>query len=51
MNVNVKEAEFESDIEGALLTGGPDALKGHFLAHEDPAEYGAWTPGQLPQPC
>lgn len=45
MNVNVKEAEFESDIEGALLTGGPDALEGRFLAREDPAEYGAWAPG------
>lgn len=45
MNVNVKEAEFESDIEGALLADGPDALEGQFLAHEDPAEYGAWIPG------
>jgi type I restriction enzyme, R subunit len=45
VNVNVKEAEFESDIQGALLTGGPDALEGQFLAHEDPAEYGAWIPG------
>ena len=45
MNVNIKEAAFESDIEGALLAGGPDALEGRFLAHEDPAEYGTWIPG------
>ncbi|MDZ4063475.1 MAG: type I restriction endonuclease, partial [Coriobacteriia bacterium] len=45
MNVNVKEAEFESDIEGALLSGGPDAIESDFLAREDPAAYGAWIPG------
>jgi type I restriction enzyme R subunit len=45
VNVNVKEYEFESDIEGALLTGGPDAIEGDFLAMEYPAEYGAWLPG------
>jgi type I restriction enzyme R subunit len=45
VNVNIREAEFESDIEGALLTGGPDALVGKLLAREDVAAYGSWTPG------
>ena len=45
MNVKVKEAVFESAIEGALLTGGPDSVDGDFLALEDPAAYGSWTPG------
>ena len=45
MSANVKEAQFESDIEGALLAGGPDAIEGDFLAHEVLAEYGSWVPG------
>lgn len=45
MNVNVKELAFELDIEGALLTGGPDAIAGDFLALEDPASYGERIPG------
>ncbi len=45
MNVKVKEYALESDIEGALLTGGPDAVEGDFLAREYPAGYGSWLPG------
>ena len=45
MNVEVREYALETDIEGALLTGGPDALAGDFWALEDPAAYGEWTPG------
>jgi type I restriction enzyme R subunit len=45
VNVDVREYSFESDIEGALLTGGPDALTGDFLALEDRAAYGEWIPG------
>jgi len=45
MNVKVKESVLESDIEGALLSGGPDATDGDFLAHEDVAAYGSWVPG------
>lgn len=36
---------FESDIEGALLSGGPDMITGDFLSKEDPAAYDLWTPG------
>jgi len=36
---------FESDIEGALLTGGPDAIEGDFLSKEDRADYAPWIPG------
>jgi type I restriction enzyme R subunit len=45
VNVRVKEEVLESAIQGALLTGGPDAIAGDFLAREDMADYGAWTPG------
>ncbi|MGB4592522.1 MAG: hypothetical protein WBI63_01955, partial [Coriobacteriia bacterium] len=45
MNVNVKEFAFECDIEGVLLSGGPDAIDGDSLALEDPAVYGEWIPG------
>jgi type I restriction enzyme R subunit len=45
VNVNVRESEFESDIEGALLYGGSDAVDGRYLSQEDPTEYGAWIPG------
>jgi len=45
VNAEVKEFAFESDIEGALLTGGPEAIDGAFLALEDPASYGEWIPG------
>jgi len=45
MNVHVKEAAFEADIEGALLSGGPDAVPGDFLTLPDPAAYGPWPPG------
>ncbi|MHB0980400.1 MAG: type I restriction endonuclease, partial [Thermoleophilia bacterium] len=46
MNVHVKEAQFEADIEGALLAGGPDAVPGDFLTLPDPAAYGSWLPGR-----
>lgn len=45
MSTYVREEGFESDIEGALLTGGPDAVDGHFLSKEDPADYSPWIPG------
>ncbi len=45
MNVEVKEHAFESDIEGALLSGGSDEIEGDFLLREDRAAYGVWQPG------
>lgn len=45
MNLDVKEFAFESDIEGALLTDGPDAVAGDFLTMEDRAAYEPWIPG------
>ena len=46
MSVEVREKSLESDIEGALLTAGPDAVEGDFLSKEDSAAYGAWSPGR-----
>lgn len=45
MTTYVREEGFESDIEGALLSGGPDAKSGDFLTKEDPSAYSPWIPG------
>ncbi len=44
MTPHVSEAQFEKDIEAALLRGGPDGVKEGQVA-EPPAEYGEGHPG------